>query len=201
MRDAAREGRRRARALKHGGRGAGQLFGLHVPCCGRALPKHPRDLSGSLQAVAHLRGQHPQVRGCAVGGGSGRARRLFGRGLGVSGRAPEGGEVKRSRGLGLALALCRGPTAKALETQSGPTLAQEEVCTCDLAPEVGELRDEPEVPGIGYGEGGRKACPQTLAADLVNCPTWQDINCDYLSLSLHGFYETGCLKFPYAYQK
>lgn len=78
------------------------------------------------------------------------ARRLFGPGLGVPGRAPEGGEVKRSRGLGLALALCRGPTAKALETQSGPTLArEEEVCTCDLAPEVGELGDDPEVPGMG----------------------------------------------------
>lgn len=52
--------------------------------------------------------------------------------------------------MGLALALCRGPTAEALETQSGPTVArEEEVCACDLAPEIGELRDEAEVPGIG----------------------------------------------------
>lgn len=59
-------GPRRARwrrpRLSHGVGCTGQLVEPGVPGRGRALPEHPGDLSGGLQAAAHLRRQHPEVQ-------------------------------------------------------------------------------------------------------------------------------------------
>lgn len=57
-----RRARWRRPRLSHGVCRTGQLVEPGVPGRGRALPEHPGDLSGGLQAAAHLRRQHPEVQ-------------------------------------------------------------------------------------------------------------------------------------------
>lgn len=77
-------GPRRARCqrprLSHGVGRPGQLVELGVPGRGRTLPEHPGDLSGGLQAAAHLRRQHPEVQPgpSSLRAADGRGRRRSG---------------------------------------------------------------------------------------------------------------------------
>lgn len=57
-----RSARWRRPRLSHGVGHTGQLVKLCVSGRGRAMPEHPGDLSGGLQAAAHLRRQHPEVQ-------------------------------------------------------------------------------------------------------------------------------------------